>query len=119
MALPGGTRAVFLGKEWEKKYTQQWTVMDLKIEGEGRCGEGEHGVCLVLGLSAWHRQPTPSRPGSPNVWPPLSLGDTHGEGRGRKEGLGARATRRWRPVLWQGPRGNGPNLGCVLEPPGS
>lgn len=45
-----------------------------------------------------------------------------GTGMGRA-GVGRRAwgpgaTRRWKPVLWQGPRGSGPNLGCVLEPPG-
>ena len=41
----------FLGKEWKKKkkYTQEWTIMDLKIEGGGECSvgkEGIRGVCL-------------------------------------------------------------------------
>ena len=40
----------FLGKEWKKKTnTQEWTIMDLKIEGGGECSVGEErnrGVCL-------------------------------------------------------------------------
>lgn len=89
------------------KYTQQWTIMDLKIGAEGSRGEGEHGVCLPLGPSASHSA-------SPRVWLPLSLAESHGKGRGRKGGWGARCPPRWRIIPL-----SGLDLGCTLESPGS
>lgn len=89
----------------KKKYTQEWTIMDLKIEGGGDCSVGRRGI----EASACPRQPSPSHLRSPRDW-------GRGARKGRKAGRGARG----RPMMEKCPiaGSSGLYLGCTWESPG-
>ena len=86
----------------KKKTTQEWTIMDLKIEGGEECSvgeEGKPGVCL-------HRADLPYPLRSPRDGPPPCLGE--GGEEGKESGAGSQGPPQdgemsHRRVLWPRP----------------